>query len=1015
MNLPSFSLKRRVTTFMIYIAVAIFGFMSFTTLPIDLMPSIEIPVAIISTTYSGAGSEEIETLVTKPLEQAIATISSIDTITSSSSEGSSMVIAIFVDDTDMDNALVEMREKVDLISPYLPSDSSTPIVMGIDLDSMPVVQFSISGDTSLANLEQIAEDNIIPSVERVENVASVTSSGGYENIVRIDTDTEKIRGLGLTISQISQTLQAQNISLPSGEINYGDKELTVRTDGEFTSIDDIKDTLITLSSGATIKLSEIATVNLVPDDITSVAKVNGEQVISISVSKQSGSNTSAVSKDVIETINELKVDYPDLEFTTLLDQSEYVDLAINSVLQNVILGIIFAVFVLFLFFRRIAPTLIIAISMPMCIIGTFLIMKGLDLTLNTLTLGAMAIGVGMIVDNSVVVLENIYRFIEKGYPKFEACLKGSKEVALSITASTATTVAVFLPIGLSGGTVGQIFKSFSLTIASLLIASLLIALTLVPLLCYIFLNPKKIIKKDKPTKRKKVNFILLGYQKVLKSAVKHPIVSLLTTIVIFSGLMGSLVGSSVELIPSSDQSMISISVSLPVTSQLSDATKYAEEITSRIIDTPELDNTYYTAEGNSVSIVMNLIPAADRERSVFIIADEVRNAVSNIAGAEISVSDAGAMDMSSLTGDAISVSISGSDLDVLTAISSDLVTEIAKIEGAVDVSSSATERVEQVNLRLKNDIAAKYGLTAYTLSTEVSANLSGVTATQLKSDGTEIDVVVKGDESSKASLSALQNLLVNTPMGTVPLNMVADVTIELGPNTIVRENQVRTITITGDSYDVDSLTLTEQVNAIIDNYDVPDGYFIDAGGEWEETLESFNSLFYSLIVAICLVYFVLASQFESILLPFIIMLAMPLGLSGGLFGLTITDMPISMPAFIGVIMLSGIVVNNSIVLIDYIRLREEEGEDRITAIATACPLRVRPVLMTTLTTILGLIPMALGIGGEGSEMMIPMAVVMISGLAISTIVTLFVSPVLYYVLKGGKRGLKKQMEARSNV
>ena len=999
MNLPAFSLKKRVTMFMIYVAVAIFGFMSLVNLPIDLMPSIEIPVAIVSTNYNGAGSLEIENLVTRPVEQALATVSSIEDINSNSSEGSSMVIVSFADDVDMDVALVSMREKIDMISSFLPDGASKPMVMGIDPDAMPVVQFSISANTSLANLEKIANDTIVPKLERIAGVASVTTDGGYDNIVRIDTDTEKLRGLGLSIGQISSVLQTQNISLPSGQINYGDKELTVRTDGEFESIEDIKNTLIPLPTGGTVKLSEIAQVTLVPDEISSISKVNNKEVISISVSKQSGTNTSAISKEVVKEIENLSDEMQEIEFITLLDQSDFVDLALNSVMVNVVLGIFFSILVLFMFLKRFSPTLIIAISMPICIVATFLIMKGLNLTLNMMTLGGMAIGVGMIVDNSVVVLENIYRYYEEGKTKFEACLKGSKEVALSITASTITTIAVFLPVGLTGGMVGQMFNEFSLTITSLLIASLLIALTLVPLLCYLFIDKKfKKKKTEKVKKASKFNLFLISYQKLLKRVLKKPKTALFVSFLLLIAFSASTLFTGAELMPATDQSMIQISVKLPISSQINQATEYAEDITARVSDIEEVKNYYYTAKANSATIVLNLVSISERDRSVFEVADEVRESVSNVAGAQISVSDGGAMDMTAMTGSAISFSISGKDLDKLTEISNDLVKVIAEIDGATDVKSSASERVEQVNVRLKDDVAASYGLTTAMVSNEISSNLKGVTATKLRVEGDEIDVVVKGDENTKSSITALENMMVTTRMGNIPLDLVADVTVDLGPHTIVRENQTRTITISGNSSGVDAYKLSKEVKAIVDDYVLPEGYFIDIGGESAEMAETFSSLFYALVIAIFLVYFVLASQFESIILPFIVMLAMPLGLSGGMFGLFITNTPLSMPAFIGVIMLSGIVVNNSIVLIDYIRLREEEGEDRFDAVINACPLRVRPVLMTTLTTILGLIPMALGIG-EGSEMMTPMAIVMIFGLIISTIITLIFTPVFYYFLK----------------
>ncbi|MFI3114894.1 MAG: efflux RND transporter permease subunit [Clostridia bacterium] len=1011
--MSSFSLNRRVTTFMIYIAVTLFGLMSFANLSLDLMPSFEIPVAIVQTTYSGAGSQEVETMVTQPIEQMVALVSGIDEISSVSSEGSSLVIITFTDDVDLKTAVTDVREKIDIIAPYLPSNASSPIVMEIDLDSMPIIQFSVSGDTSLANLETIANDKISPSIESLAGVASVTIDGGYNNVVNIETDTTKMHGYGITVEYVANILRATNISLPSGSVNYGDKSLTVRTDSEFKSIQDIENVVIPLQTGGTVLLSDISKVTLEPEDLTTVAKVNGEKVVMVSIQKQSGTNTVQIANLVNDQLDKIKTELPDVNITMLSDTSDYINLTIVSVLQNILLAILFSIVVLFGFLRKISPTVIVAISMPICIITTFLLMLGLDLTLNIMTLGGMAIGVGMIVDNSVVVLENIVRYKEEGHEHFTSCLEGAKEVALSITASTITTIAVFLPVGLSGGTVGMIFNEFSLTITALLVASLLIALTLVPLLCYLLLDKetKREKEADKNRKDPMDSFFVKRYQDVLRVVMKFPKMALLTAFGLFCLFSMSIALVGAELIPSTDQSMITIGVSLPVSSKIEETVQISDEIVNRISGIEEIDFLYYTSSEREASIVVTLVSIGDRDRSVFEVADDVRALTSNIAGAEITISDAGAMDMSALTGNTIDLAIKGNDLDTLTDIATDLVNIIESVDGTRDIQSTVSDRVEQVNIIPKSEIATSLGITTASVGTYISYELQGVAATTFSIDGTEIDVVVKGDSDSAESIDALKNMLIPTSMGTyVPLSLVADVSLDLGAHSISRENQVRTISITGNaSPDANSYAVADAVNLAIASYNMPDGYYIDTGGAAEEIIDTFTSLAYALVVAVALVYFVLASQFESTLLPFIVMLAMPLGLSGGFVGLFLTNTPVSMPAFIGVIMLSGIVVNNSIVLIDYIKIRQDRGEDIEQAILHACPLRVRPVFMTTLTTILGLIPMALALG-EGSEIMSPMAIVMISGLVISTAVTLIFSPVFYYIIKRPrvKKGKKKE-------
>ncbi len=1015
----SFSLKRRVTTFMIYIAATLFGVMSLSSIPLELMPSIEIPVAFVQTTYSGVAPTEMENIITRPLEQSIASVSGIETISSTSSEGVSIVIAQFADSTDIDTAITEMRESVDMISGYLPDGASTPIVMGYDLDSMPVVQFSVSGTESISRTTQIVEDSIIPNLERLDGVASVSISGGYENEVSIYTDSAKMNGYGLSIDYIANILRATNISIPSGQIEYGSKTLTVKTDSEFSNVSDISNTVIPLQTGGTILLSEVADVVFEPKEITTISKVNGAESIIVSVSKQSGVNTSQTAKAVVAELEHLQNTMSDVTITTLMDQAEFIDLSLEAVLTNLLLSIVFAIIVLFVFLRRISPTLIIATSMPVCIIVTFLIMMGLDLTLNMMTLGGMALGVGMIVDNSVVVLENIYRFREEGHEKLDACLNGAKEVAVPIAASTLTTIAVFLPIGVSGGMVGEIFNEFSLTITSLLIASLLIALTLVPLLCYLFLS-KKATKIERHTDEKgdahdnTSGKSVALYQKILRAVIKKSKTSLAVAFVLFFVFLSSVAFTGAELMPAVDQGTINVSISLPISSELDETVSKSEEVVEKIKDIPEIEEYYYNASDNASTVTINLVDMGERSRSVFEVGDEIALKVKDIAGAEISVSDAGTMTMTS-GGAPISFTISGPDLDTLTSISNELVNQIEQIEGSLNPQTSASERVEFVSIDINEQIAASYGLTTASIGTAVASELNGVTSTTLKIDGMEVDVVVKGSEYSGTSIDALNSVLLSAPTGAkIPVSQVADVKVELGPNSIARQNQARTVTITSDIINTDLMTFNTKLNALLESYPFPDGYNLDIGGEAQDIADTFGDLGLALAVSILLVYFILASQFESILLPAIIMLATPLGLAGGIFGLFVTGTPVSMPAFIGVIMLSGIIVNNSIVLIDYIQIRQAHGEDILTAILHACPLRVRPVLMTTLTTILGLVPMALGIG-EGTEMMAPMAITMISGLVISTAITLVFTPVFYYVIKKPRNRKKKLKGAENNA
>lgn len=1009
MSIAEFCIKRKVTTIMAFVMVVIFGIMSFTSLPLALIPDIEIPMAIVFTTYQ-AGPEEIENLVTKPIESACASVSGMDEITSTSSENVSMVMVSFADGTDLDEATTSLREKVDMIKSSLPDDASSPTIMKIDPDSMPVTVFSLNG-SDLSELQRLAEDTISPALERINGVASVSISGGYENEIAIETYSNRLAGYNLTVPYISQILAAENITIPAGEVDNGNQTLNVRVDAEFTAIDDIKNVLIPLPTGGTVRLSEIANVSLQPKEQSAIAKLNGSPCVSLSVSKQSGVNTVQVAEDIVATLEELKEKNSDISYEIIMDQSEFINLAVDSVTQNIVLGVILAAVILYIFLHDFGSTTVIAVSMPICIIAVFLVMKALNITLNMMSLGGMAMGVGMIVDNSIVVLENIFRFRSEGKSRKESCVEGSKEVALSITASTLTTVAVFLPIGLSGGISGMLFKEFTITIATLMFASLFIALTLVPLLCYYLMGRGKTKSAEKlEEKAGKEHNYMKKYKEALMYLITHRKKATLFSIGMLIVFIVLIMFAGVELIPEMDQSTISITAELPIGSSLDEAEDIGDKIVAVVTNKiPEmLESISYSSGGSSfaslnsssdsISVTANLVGKNKRKLSTTEVANLLRSDLKDIAGADISVEASGTMSMSSLSGNTISLNVSGDNYEELVSVTDELTKQIAALPDAVEVKSSASDQTAQVNVYVKRENASQFGLTAATIGSTVYSELSGSSQTELKVDGDEIDINVTGDTRFTDSIDELRNVMISTPAGgSVPLGLVADVKIELAPQSIARSNQSRTITISGDSLSDDSIGLTKEVNKIIDNFDFPNGIEVESDGEMENISETFTTLAYALIVALGLVYFVLAAQFESFVMPIIIMLILPIGLIGSLIGLPLTGNAISMPAFIGVIMLSGIVVNSSIILVDYINIRRSKGEDKNTAIVNACPLRIRPVLMTTLTTILGLVPMAIG-WGEGNEMMAPMAIVMITGMIISTLLTLFFTPVYYSIL-----------------
>lgn len=998
-------IKHHVMTILLYILVVVFGFYSFQNLPLALMPSMEVPAAVVYATYPGAGPEDIEQQVTKKLEGAVAGLSGLDTLQSTSSENMAMLVIRFTNDTDMDQAMTDLRDKVSQVKSQLPDDASDPTVMSIDIDSMPVVSVALRGN-DLASLQSIAEDEIQPALERLDGVASVDISGGYEQEIAVHTDASRLKGYNLTISSIGQQLGADNIAIPGGDLDNGSQTLAVRTDGEYSSIDDVKNALISLPAGGTVRLSQIADVSMQPKDQDAISKVDGEECIILSVNKQSGSNTAQIAELAKAEFDSLLKSNDSLQWNIVMDQSDYINMTVDNAIQNIWMGVLFAAIVLFLFLRDLGATLAVTIAMPCCILFTFLIMNVLGITLNMMSLGGITLGVGMIVDNSIVVLENIFTYRADGYDRLEACTKGTGEVIGAVIASTLTTVAVFLPIALSGGMAGMMFKEFCITIVALLLSSLIISVTLVPLLCYFLLGStkQKSVKPqgsgatpitEKPLSR--------AYRSSLNFLITHRWAGVALTVVICIVSVLSVSQAGMELIPEMDEGQVSVTVSMPNGSTMEDTAAIEDRIAAIAVDTiPELEQIYYStgsstsimSSSSGASVTISLVDLDQRDRSSADIAKQLRHDLQDIAGCELTVSTSSTMSMS--TDSDISVELTGDDYDQLAETADDLANRISALPDAINVESSAGEQTPRVAVKINRENASRFGLSATAIGGLVRGELTGSTATTLRMNGEEYDVTVAGDEDVATSLDALRSMQIPTMTGsTVPLSMVADVYTELSPQSIARKNQKETVTITGESESGDSNAIKAAVDDIVAKYELPDGVEVGEGDTAASQIaETTGTLMLALAVAILLVYFILATQFNSFSLPIAIMLILPIGLLGSMILLWPTGNHVSMVALLGVIILAGTVVNSSIVLIDYTLQRRQRGEDKNTAILNACPRRVRPVLMTAMTTILGLVPMVCS-SGEGSEMMKPMGVVMMTGMVISTIATLFITPVYY--------------------
>lgn len=1013
MNLSKLAVKRPVTVVMLTLMVIVLGIISLSKLQVDLFPEIQVPVTVVSTQYSGVGSKEIENLVTKPLEETLGRVNSIKGIQSFSSEGQSLIVIEFDYGIDMDFAALEVREKVDLIKGFLPEDASDPMVIRIDPNSMPIMGLSLEGDKDLASLQRVAEDIIKPKLERLSGVASVSISGGYQEEIEIILNQDNLNGYGLDMNTMTNILRGENINLPAGVVTKGKQELSIRGVGEFESIDDIKNLPIALPTGGVIRLKDVGDVKRTYKDVASIVKTNGEPSINLSIQKQSGKNIVRVADRLNKAIDSLKAEYPDMKINVVYDQSAFIKSSIDGVMKNAVVGGILAVIILYLFLRNIRTTLIIGTAIPISIIGTFVLIYFNNITLNMMTIGGLALGVGMLVDNAIVVLENIYRFRQEGHSRVESAILGAKEVSMAVTASTLTTIAVFMPMVFVGGVTSALFKEFALTVTMSLLASLIVSLTLIPMLCSKYLR-----KEDEIKKRKIFNGIYRifdkgfdrlsrRYGKILRWALKYRktvIVIGMATFIVSLGLIG-VVG--MEFFPTSDEGRFNINIELPIGSELIETEGVITELETTLFNIPEVVTVFSTIGSTNGSLIdldttnvgvidVVLTSVTERDRGIEEIISEVRNNIKDIPGAKIEVK---AISQGFGPGGSapISVKIMGDDLDKLKDISLDFKDIIGGVEGTTEVKSGFEDGIPELQIKVDRDIASQYGLSAGSISTAVKNKISGMVATKYKIDGNEIDIVLKGEEVYKSSIANLKQTPIKTPTGvTVTLGQVVSMDIGFGPVTIIRDDQVRTVSVTAFLDNRDLGSVVKDINSDLEAYNMPYGYTYDIGGQSQDMMEAFKDLFLALILAVILVYMVIASQFESLIHPFTIMFSVPLALSGGIIGLFVTGRLLSVPSFIGVIMLSGIVVNNAIVLVDYINTRRKTGESMEEAILNAGPIRLRPILMTTLTTVIGLIPLALGIG-EGAETQAPMATVVIGGLLLSTLLTLVFIPVLYTV------------------
>ncbi|WLV24161.1 efflux RND transporter permease subunit [Aciduricibacillus chroicocephali] len=1020
MKMVHVSVKRPVGVIMIVLAVIALGIVSLRNLAIELFPKIDLPVAVVATTYGDSASADVEKLISRPIEGAVSSVEGIEKVQSQSQPGSSLVIMMFKNGTNLDQALLDVREKVDQAKGGLPDGAGTPNIMRFSPDQLPVMWISLAGKDA-ESLTQIAEDQVIPYFERQTGVASVTAEGEKEREIQIILDENKMHEKGIDAQVVRQALNSANHASSVGTIQKGTKDLQLRVTGEFVNIEEIRSTVVQNGRGERLHLSDIAKVDDAYKKASTVTLVNGKPSIVLSIMKKTDSNIVEVADEMHAALGDLKKDLPQgVKTKVVLDSSDFIRVSIDSVIQNMIIGGLISVIVLLLFLKSVRATLVIGLSIPIAIISTFALMYFTGETLNVLTLGGLALGIGMMVDSSIVILEHIYSYRQRGFSLYESATKGASELAPAVIASTTTTLVVFFPIIYVKGVASDLFTPLALAVCYSLIASLVVALTLVPMLSSKLLAAAVEDSGRRYWFNSVLNWFTNKYQGALKKVLKFRKTTIFVTLGLTVASLFLIPFIGAEFLPSSDQGQLQIKVETPPGSSLKHTKNITDEVNAKLEKHRDIITTNYTSVGgggfgrmggtsNEATFRIELVPAADRTISTDALIQQLNKEMRSIKGADIAISGA---EEGMGTGSPVQIELHGLEHEELRYLSDRVLREIADVKGVRNPESSVTAAVPQMAIQVDEEKAADYGLNEEAVASQVEAHFNGQFATRYREAGHEMDVTLYYPKENRQSIKDLKNIDIETPAGTtVKLEDIAFMEEQEGPVTLLRQNQQPQINITseiGGGRDLKSVT--KDIESRLDTIDFPDGYGYEIGGQAADMEKSFHDLGLALIFSIFLVYAVMAVQFENFLYPFIIMFAMPattIGVFGGLF---ITGLPLSIPALIGVIMLAGIVVNNSIVLVDYINILRRNGMSRYEAILHAGPSRLRPILMTTLTTVLGMVPLALALG-EGAETQQPLAVTIIFGLTVSTIFTLLFVPVVYTLLDDlSDKVMKKRKE-----
>ena len=1058
--------ERRVTITMFTVAVVLFGMVSLSRLKVNLLPDISYPTVTIRTELTGAAPVEVENLLTKPIEEAVGVIRNVRLVRSVSRSGQSDVTLEFLWGTNMDIAGVDVREKVDIIE--LPLEASRPLLLRFDPSSEPIMRLGLlrkdEGDSSaepgfqtasLKEIRRLAEDRIKNDLEAEEGTAAVKVSGGFEDEIQIHVDQQKLSQLNISIQQIAERIRAENVNLSGGRLEEGTQRYLVRTINEFETVEEFADAIVANVAGRPVYLRDVATVTRGHKEREAITRVNGVESVELAVYKEGDANTVQVANRVARRLETIQESLPDnLELVKIYDQSKFISAAIQQVTSAAIFGGLLAIMVLYGFLRDSRATTIIAVAIPVSVIGTFLLMYSNDVSLNIMSLGGVALAVGMLVDNAIVVLENIVRKREQGQGILDAARNGTAEVSTAVVAATLTTIAVFFPIVFISGVAGQLFRDQALTVTFALAFSLIVALTLIPMLAALGTGSRyQEAGEDTPANRftrgvayvvrlfgflfvglkwlfwvilwvpgwllqRFYTFVARGYEPLLRWSLNHRAAVVGGAAAIFVATMLLIPRLGTELIPQLSQGEFDVDLRLPPGAPLLETDRAIQAVHDVTRDIDQVDLNYSVAgtgnrlDANPVdagentgTLSITLKPGAGRAQEVAAM-DAMRKELALLPGVQYEFSRPSLMTFAS----PLQIEVSGFNLANLAAVNQVIVSKLQASDRYADVKTTIELGNPEIQIVFDQERAAALGLAVRDIADRVVANVRGELATRYTWRDKKIDVLVRSVDTTSASIAEIRNLIVNPAAERpVTLQAVAEIKLARGPAEIRRVAQERVAIISANLGYGDLGAAVTEAHSIIAGTPMPQGITAMVSGQNEEMQDSFRSMQFALVLAIFLVYLVMASQFESLVHPFVILFTIPLALVGAVLALFLTGTTVNVVAFIGVIMLAGIVVNNAIVLVDLINQLQAQGVEKTSAIMEAGRARLRPILMTTLTTALGLLPMAIGFG-EGSEVRTPMAITVIGGLLVSTLLTLLVIPVVYSLLDRKKWSVAEQAD-----